>query len=213
MPTFSAMKTYVAKRLLDPNGTAVSADDVGQAINDAIDYWKFRRFWFNEINDTATLTAEDPVFPVPSDFLVPAMDDDGFNIRYGNIVYPLVKITQSQFDGIFLTNGYGLPSWYARVGQEYKCYPIPDQAYTVGRHYLRDYDALVNPSDTNDFTDNASRLINLWALANLSAELRQDDKMETYYRSAADNEYKNLMVMTRKSNASGKLSINSFLTN
>jgi hypothetical protein len=207
------MKTYVSKRLLDPSNTSVSLDDVGAAINDSIAYWKFRRFWFNEVYDTATLTAQDPNFPYPTDFLVPSMDSGGFNIQYGNIIYPLSKITQAQFDGLFLTNGYGLPSWYARVGQEYKCYPIPDQAYVVGRHYLRDYAALANDGDTNDFTDNASRLINLWALANLSAELRQDDKMETYYRSASDDEYQNLLVMTRKSNASGKIVINSFLTN
>ncbi len=211
MPTFSAMKEYVSKRLLDPNKTAVSAEDVGEAINDAIAYWKFRRFWFNEVNDTATLTAQDPTFPVPSDFLVPSLDDNGFNIQYSNITYPLIKITQSQFDGVFLDNGFGRPKWYARVGQEYQCYPIPDIAYTVGRHYLKDYAALVNDTDTNDFTDNASRLINLWTLANLSGELRQDDKMETYYRSAANNEYNNLLVMTRKSNASGKLSVNSLL--
>jgi len=214
MPTFSQMKTYVSKRLLDPNNTAVSSDDVGEAINASISYWKFRRFWFNEVSDTATLTAQDPSFPYPADFLVPATDDDGFNIQYSNMRYPLDKISQAQFDGLFLDNGFGIPRWYARIGSdEFQCYPIPDQNYTVARHYLRDYAPLVLDADTNDFTDFASRLINLWALANLSAELRQDDKMEAYYRSASNDEYDNLLVMTRKSNASGKLTISSFLTN
>jgi hypothetical protein len=212
MSTFGEMQSYVSKRLLDPNNISVSSSDVAQAINDAISYWKFRRFWFNEVSDTATMTAQDPSFPYPSDFLVPATKDDGFNIHYSAMRYPLAKITQQQYDGLFLTNGYGIPRWYARIGnEEYKCYPIPDQAYTVGRHYLKDYDALVNTSDTNDFTENADRLINLWALANLSAELRQDDKMEAYYRQAANDEYRNLRVMTNKANGTGKLTIYSNL--
>jgi hypothetical protein len=214
MANFSSMITYIAKRLIDPNNTAVSTDDIGQAINDAISYWKFRRFWFNEVNDTATLTAQDGSFPYPDDFLVPSQQDDGFNIQYGNMRYPLVKITSGQYDALFLNNGYGLPRWYARLASgQYQCYPLPDRDYVVGRYYLKDYADLTNATgqDTNDFTDHAPRLIELWALANLSAELRQDDKMEAYYRSGAADEYRNLRVMTNKANGTGKLVIKSKL--
>lgn len=212
MSTFAQMKTYVSARLIDPNNQAVSGSQVGDALNDAIRYWKFRRFWFNEVADSATLTAQDPSFPYPSDFLVPVLDNDGFYIQYSNVRYPLNKISEPQYDALFLSNGYGLPAWYARMGSdEYQCYPIPNLNYTVGRHYLRDYDDLSADGDTNDFTDNAARLIETWALANLSGELRQDDKMETYYRSAAKDEYRNLCVMNDKVNGSGKLTIGSTL--
>lgn len=212
MATFAQMKTYVSKRLIDASNTAVSSSDVGDALNDAVTYWKFRKFWFNEVDDTATLTAYSGNFPYPTDFLVPASNDDGFNIQYSNMRYPLAKISQSQYDGIFLNNGFGLPRLYARIGDtEYQCYPLPDQNYTVGRHYLKDYVALSADSDTNDFSTYATRMIELWALANLSAELRQDDKMESYYRAAAQDEYKNLMVLTAKKNSTGRLTINSRL--
>lgn len=212
MATFADMQTYVSKRLIDANNTAVSLSDVGDALNEAVSYWKFRRFWFNEVQDTATLTAQDPNFPYPSDFLCPVAKLDGFNIQWSNMRYPLAKLTSAQYDGIYLNNGFGLPRFYARMGNtEYQCYPIPDQNYTVGRHYLRDYVPLVADGDTNDFSVYAPRLIELWALANLSGELRQDDKMESYYRSAAENEYKNLLVLTGKKNSTGKLVINSRL--
>lgn len=212
MATLLEMRVYISKRLIDVNNVAVSTSDVDGAINDAIKYWKFRRFWFNEAYDTATLTAQDPSFPYPDDFLVPALDDDGFNIQYSAMRYPLMKISEAQYDGLFLSNGYGIPRWYARMGDdEYKCYPIPDQAYTVGRHYLRNYDALSADGDTNDFTDNADRLIELWSLANLSGELRQDDKMEAYYRQASADEYRNLRVMSDKVNGTGKLTLQSKL--
>lgn len=211
MATFGSIQTGVSKRLIDANNVAVSLSDVASSINDAISYWKFRRFWFNETFDTATLTAQSGVIPLGAEFLVPSTDDDGFVIEYSAMRYPLVKITQQEYDALYLTNGYGLPTWYARVGQDYVCYPLPDQNYTVRRHYIKEYQPLVSSGDTNDFTNYASRLITLWTCANMSAEFRQDDKMEAYYRKASEDEYKNLRVMSDKSNGTGKLSLYSNL--
>lgn len=90
-------------------------------------------------------------------------------------------------------------------------YPLPDRAYTVNVHYLKEYEPLVADSDTNDFTEKANRLILLWATANLTAEFRQDDKMETYFRGAAEDEYRQLRVMNDKMNGSGKLTLDSNL--
>jgi hypothetical protein len=212
MATFGSMQSYIAKRLIDPSGTAVDSSDIQEAINNSIAYWKLRRFWFNEVSDKDTLTAQSASFPYPADFLMPALKDDGFYIEYANVRYPLVKIEQTVYDALYLANGYGLPRWYARTGnQEYQVYPIPNLNYTVGRHYLKEYNDLVNASDTNDFTINASRLVNLWALANLVTELRQDVAMGDYYRAAAQNEYRNLRVRTDKENATGKVTIYSQL--
>lgn len=212
MPTFGTIQTSVSRRLLDTNNVAVSLSDVKQAINDAISYWKFRRFWFNETDGTiGTLTAQSDNITLPSGFLVPATDFSGFYIDYSSTRYPLTKISQQQFNSIYLTNGFGLPISYARVNGGYKCYPIPDQNYSYGGNFLKDYVALVADSDTNDFTDNADRLIYLWALANLAGELRQDEKMETYYRGAANNEYNNHQIMTAKTNATGTLTNHSLL--
>lgn len=213
MATLAELQSQVSSRLLDPQNVAVPLASVTAAINDAIAYWKFRRFWFNEVHDTAILTAQDPDFPYPDDFLVPALQDDGFYIQYSGIRYPLSKVSESYYDARFLSTGYGLPKFYARIGDdEYQCYPIPDSNYTVGRHYLRDYEDLSSDSDTNDFTEKAPRLIMLWATANLTGELRQDDKMEGYFRAAAQDEYRQLRVMTDKANSAGRLTLYSSLT-
>ena len=211
MATLADVQSAVSERLLDPGNEAVSAASVVSSINDSIAYWKFRRFWFNEVRDTATLTQSVGTIPLPSDFLVPVSDDDGFAIEYSNMRYPLRKVSQQEYDGAYLDNGFGLPRTYARIGQEYKVFWLPDQNYTISRHYLKDYAALVAPTDENDFLVYATRLITLWTLANLSAELRQDDKMEAYYRSAANDELNNLNRMTMKSNGTGRLSLSTFL--
>lgn len=208
MSNLGDMKAYVAKRLIDPSNTAVSGDDITEAINNAIRYWKFRRFWFNEVNDTATLTTGSSDFPYPTDFLVPVIKDGGFVVNYGGVNWPLAKLDMPNFDAVYLDNGYGLPRWYARNGDlEYKCYPIPNSDYTVRRHYLKDYVALSADADTNDFTDNAARLIQLWALADLWAELRQDQDSSKYYREACKDEYRQLQVMTDKANSAGKVTL------
>jgi hypothetical protein len=210
MADLGTIQSYVSTRLIDPSGTAVSAADVIIGINESIQYWKHRRFWFNEVNDTSTLTAGSADFPYPTDFLMPALKDDGFAVEYGNIRYPLAKVTKQQGDNLYIANAQGLPRWYWRAAdQEYQCFPIPNLAYTVQRHYLKEYDDLVTSTETNDFTDHAERLIKLWTLANLTQEIRQDTEQATYFREAAQDEYENLQIMTNKSNASGRLTIHS----
>jgi hypothetical protein len=213
MATFGEMQTYVSARLLDVNNIAVSASSVAGAINDAMRYWKYRRFWFNTADTTVTLVAEDPTIYLDSvtDFLVEMPMDDGFVIEYSGMRYPLQKRNPRDFDNIYLTQGYGLPEIYTIKSGVYSCYSIPDQAYDCRVYYLKQYTDLQANSDTNDFTDNANRLLCLWALANLHAELRQDDKMEAYYRAAAKDEYAQLGVMNMKVNSPGHLTLHSYL--
>jgi len=211
--TFSDIITAVSKRLIDPSNTAVDVSDVKAAINEATSFWKFRRFWFNEVTDTTTLTAQDPNMSFPAaTCMLPAFGSDGFYIIYSNLRYPLRKETAQVYDDVYLSNGFGIPRIYSAIGGVgYQCYPIPDRDYTLGRHYLKEYTDLVNNADTNDFTVNASRLLTLRALKTLSMEIRQDGNAYNYYDAAEAAEYKNLMVRTTKQNASGSLSIASMI--
>lgn len=213
MATFGAMKTWVSKRLQDPNNTAVSASDVGDLINMALSYWKNDRFWFNEITDTTTLAQSDPAVPLPSDWLCPSIDD-AFVIEYSGIRYPLKKVSESQYNAMYLSNGIGQPWWYARLASsdEYQVYPIPDRDYTLLRFYLKDYDDFSSDSDSNDFSDKANILLQYTAAAYGSRDFRQDLNMYQAFMDRANNEYENLLVTTRKDNATGSLTITSMLT-
>lgn len=207
MATFGELQTSVSKRLLDANNTAVSSSDVATALNDAIAYWKFRRFWFNEAEYTSNLTANDDLIPLATDFLLPAYDDNSFFIDYSAMRYVLKKRKSMQFDSQYLSNAFGLPYSYSNLSGAWRCYYIPDQGYSITSRYLKDYAEIeqTNYQATNDFITNAPRLILLWACANLVAELRQDEKMEQYYRAASENEYNQLQVRTAKTNSSGRL--------
>ena len=212
MATFGEMQSYVSKRLLDSNNTAVSLPDVAYAINESIRYWKFRRLWFNTaVDDTLTLTAQTPTIALPSDFLVEAPSPAGLVINWNEARYPLHKEQPHEFDAVFLSNGFGLPFMYTVKNGVYYCYSVPDQDYPITFYYLKQYEELSGSNETNEFTIYADRLINLWALANLHAELRQDEKMEAYFRAAANAEFENLALMTGQVNNTGHLTIHSCL--
>lgn len=212
MATFGAMKTFVSKRLQDPSNTAVSASDVGELINMALSYWKNTRFWFNEATDTTTLTAQNASIPLPDDWLCPALDQGNFVIEYSGIRYPLYKISEPLYNAQYLSNGIGQPFNYARIASdEYQVYPIPDRDYTLRRFWLRDYDDFASDSDTNDFSDNAAALLQYTAAAWGSRDFRQDSDMYKAFWDQALMEEKDLLVTTRKDNATGSLTLSSSL--
>lgn len=212
MATFAQMKTWVSKRLQDPDNTAVSSDDVGELINQAQSYWKNVRFWFNERTDTTTLTQGNPSIPLPTDWLVPSIDD-AFVIEYSGIRYPLKKVSESQYNAMYLSNGIGQPWWYARLANdEYQVYPIPDRDYTLRRFLVKNYDDFTADGDENDFSINSPRLLQYTAAAYGSRDFRQDMDMYTAFFKEATLEEENLLVTTRKDNATGSLTITSMLT-
>ena len=205
MSTFSELKTRIAKKLLDPNNVAVSAEDVGLAINDAIDFWKEKKFWFNETSQSVTLTVDDPEITMPSDFLF-EIDTGGFIISYANTEWELKKVHVSEYEAND-TAGKGLPYIYTYKGGSWLVYYYPDQAYSLVITYIKDYADLVNDADTNDFTLQAKRLIEYEALSRLYAEFRQDEKMEAYYSNRAKSERNNLRDRTSKVSGTGTLTI------
>lgn len=213
MTTFASLKTTVSRKLQDPNNTAVSAADVGTAINDAINYWKFRRFWFNEassLNNVLPAQTSDITSLLPSDFLV-ELPENGFTIPYSQITYPLEKVSPQQFDDDSIDNGYGLPFEYTWRAQKYYIYFSPQITYALNIYYLKDYDALSGASDTNDFTEFADQLIIYETLSRLSGEDRQDLQMDNTYAAKAEREYTNLTQRSFKQTGSGRLDVDTIL--
>lgn len=211
MATFGEMKTFVSKRLQDPNNTAVSSSDVGDLINQAQDYWKNTRFFFNEATDTTTLLQNDPTIPLPADFLCPSTDN-AFVIEYSGIRYPLSKLNETAYNAVYLSNGVGQPWWYSKQADAgYQVYPIPDRDYTLRRFWLRDYADFSSDSDTNDFSTNAANLLKYTASAYGSRDFRQDNDMYSAFWAQAKMELQSLLVTTRKDNATGSLTITSIL--
>lgn len=213
MATFGELITSCSKRLLDTSNVAVSTSDVADALNAAIKFYKFQRLWFNESYEGTTLSEASTEITLPSDFLV-EMPEDGFTIVDNDTRYTLQKVDSAEFNRQ-KTDGTGLPYIYVYRGGAYEIYYIPDQDYTLEIRYLKDYPPFATDGtgngQSNDFTIYADQLILYDALSRLHGELRQDEKMETYYSARAKNELDNLQLRTRKQNSSGVLTVESIL--
>lgn len=211
MATFSQMKTWVSKRLQDPNNTAVSSDDVGDMINQALHYWKNERFTFNEITDTMTLLQGDPQVYLTADWFLPSINDS-FVLEYSGIRYPLRKISETMYNAFFLSNGVGQPWYFSRQANTgFQVYPIPDRDYTLRLFYLRDYDDFSADGDENDFSIYAPELLQYSALAYGTRDFRQDLTMYDSFWQQALKEEQNLLTNARKANATGAVTIYSML--
>ena len=209
MPTFAQIRTKVSKKLIDPNNTAISAADVGDAINDAIAYWKHKTFWFNQSTGTTRLDSSAGTsggLEMPEDFLYEDLNS-GFVIYDAGNRYILQKKTNFDFDVHAQGDVTGVPSIYTYRYGAYEIAPAPDQDYVLTIYYTQDYDPLVADSDTNDFTEYADQLITYEALGRLSGEDRQDLEMNNTYMAKADREYRSLMSRTAMQTATGTLSI------
>jgi len=213
MATFSQMKTWVSKRLQDLNNTAVSSDDVGALINEALSYWKNERFYFNEIetDPPLTLSKGDAAVPLPDDWLCPSIDDC-FVIQYSGIRYPLRKISETMYNAFYLSNGVGQPWYFAKLATAgYQVYPIPDRDYDLIAYYIKDYPDFVADGDTNDFSEKATNLLQYTAAAYGSRDFRQDMQMYQAFWAQAMIEENNILATTRKNNATGAVIIYSML--
>ncbi len=212
MPTFAQLKAKVALKLQDPNNTAVSEASVGDAINDAVRFWRYQRFWFNEASATITIPqgTQNITSLLPNDFLY-EFQENAFVIAYDSMFYNLAKVSPYDFDREQLTNGYGIPYIYTYRNQQYQIYFLPDQNYTANVYYLKDYAELVGASDTNDFTTYADELLVYEALSSLSGENRQDLQMSNTYAAMADREAKNLITKTFKQTNLGRLEVETII--
>ena len=86
-----------------------------------------------------------------------------------------------------------------------------DAVQNVRRFYLRDYEEFDSDSDTNDFSTYGRNLLQYTAAAFGSRDFRQDMDMFNAFMKQAQDEYQNLLVTTRKDNATGSLTVTSTL--
>jgi hypothetical protein len=221
--TFGTLQSRISARLIDPSNVAVSASNVAQAINDAVAFWKTRMFYFNQNTANLTLDVNDPYIlgygntkssypsaPVlPQDFLFED-PDNGFTIPYNNLTYKIEKVSQAIYDNANI-RGNGLPYIYCFRQGNYEIYFFPQIAYTCKVNYFKDYQPLVNSTDTNDFTNYADKLIEYDAIGRLLADLRLDDERAEKFFARAQSEYTNLKSRSRKQNATGRLEVESIL--
>ena len=152
-----------------------------------------------------TLVTDNPeVTNFPTDYQKPL---EGFcSIFYSQQYWKVTKVLPSIYDAENI-QGKGIPYIITERAGKWYVYFIPDQDYTMQLYYLKDYAALQDDSDTNDFTEEAPALMRYDALSRLYGELKQDEKMEAYYTARAQAEFDVLKQQTQSRQRTGYLEI------
>lgn len=212
MADFGTLKSSITRKLSDGDLVDPTQTEIGTAINSTINFYRKKRFWFNEQIFTTILNVDDPIVPnIPSDFgqiIIP----NGLSILDSNIFYPLVKITPLEYDSINVF-GQGLPRFYTFRDNQFELYNFPDKAYQIKLYYYKKYVDLTNNTDTNDFTDNADRLVEAKSLADLFRDFREGFERTQIYENLARDEFNNLMDETYERSARGELATENIIDN
>lgn len=202
MADFITLKNLISAKL---NEDYLSTQ-VGDQINSTIRYLSRLHFWFNESVTTIPLVVGNPVVPsLPTDFFF-EVPNGGLTINYSNSRFTLTKITPIEYN--FRNNeGLGLPKFYTERNGELQVYFFPDVNYNLELRYIKSYPDLVNDNDTNDWSNNAERLIEYRTLADMYLDYRKDDQMFAIYNGRYEQELLQLKKMNNN-----RLGSNSLLT-
>jgi hypothetical protein len=217
MATFGLLRTRITQKIsqdyLNEAATGAPESLVGQAINDAVEYYSRMNFWFNTgYNTSTTLTVGDPLLTAPSDLLY----IKNLDVLDGNKSYSISKISNEEYSAMD-AQATGRPFAYTQIGDEFYLYFYPDRALQVQLTYIKSYPAMSNDSDFNDFTVNAPQLIEAHALMELYLDARHSDGTPSTLRASYEQKtamhLRNIQLVNRQRTTTGRVAVSSMLTN
>jgi len=201
MSDYGTMQARIAR---DLRRTTI-ADDIKNAILDAIKVEEIRHYWFNEGRTSATTIADNPYLSVPTNFLHP------IHLEYydSNAWVPIQDeaYTQIVYDdpGPIWT---GRPQAYSMFASQVRLMPTPDAAYPVKMHFVKQLPTLTSDSDSNSWMTEAEILIRQTAKAIVCEDIIKGsaaEKEAPRYRTLAGYARDKLDFETLQRRRSGRL--------
>lgn len=205
MATLSGLRTLIAGKLADGNLIDPTSAQIDAQINSTIEYYETDAFWYSEaITALSTVAGNAVLSGIPSDFkqiIIP----NGLTVIEGQVHYPLQKLTPLEYESIFVDNAQGLPRAYTYRNDQFELWYTPDKIYTVNLFYRKTYADLVGDGDSNDFTNNAARLVEYKTMADLLRDYRSDEERAARYDVRVEFEYNKIKKETNNRTAIGEL--------
>lgn len=206
MATLSELRTLISNKLADGNLVDPTSAQIDAQINSTIEYYETDAFWFSEEIATLSTVAGTAVLDISSvtDFKQEIMPN-GLTVIEGQVHYPLRKLTPLEYESVFIDDAEGLPRAYTYREGQFELWYTPDRVYTVKLFYRKSYADLVDDGDSNDFTNNAARLIEYKTLADLLRDYRSDNERALLYDSRVEVEYNKIKKQTNNRTVTGYL--------
>jgi len=206
MATLSGLRTLISSKLADGNLIDPTSAQIDAQINSTIEFYETDAFWFSEAIATVSTVAGNPELFIGSvtDFkqiIIP----NGLTIIEGQVHYPLVKLSPLEYESIFIEDAQGLPRAYTFRENKFELWYTPDKVYSVKLFYRKTYADLTTDGSSNDFTNNAARLIEYKTLADLLRDYRSDEQRALMYDSRVEIEYNKIKKQTNNRTVTGTL--------
>ena len=207
MSTFGTMKSRIAREMKRGELSA-SSSAVQDSILSAIEYFKRKRFYFNEFNDVTAPSSASQTYMSLSSFGIRPILLDSVKGVIGNRDYPLTAKTWQAIDSIDAGQWYGFPEWYSIHTEKLRLYPPPNNAYVVriaGIKDLTEVSASATSNATNPWVDDAEQMIRCQAKGYLFRDALRNVALGQQFRADANDSFRELSKETRAKTPVGRL--------
>lgn len=168
MTTFGAMTTRIADETLRSD----LVTQIGNAIRSAVAEYRAERFWFNEASAQTATTAGDDVITPPAGLV----RVDFVEAVQNGTRYRLDPVSFEERQAMSASATQGPPRAWAGYRDKILLYPVPDGAYPLWLHHLRDLPALEADTDSNAWLTEAGDLIRQAAKRILYSDVVDDER-------------------------------------
>jgi len=173
--------------------------EIGEAINDAIEYYDRRNFWFLEGSQTISVAAGTPNVPAP--FLnIRLACGNGPNGEFDLCIASYDDLKQNLIGG-----QQGQPSQIAILGGVLHFNPVPNTAITIELTGRQKQGPLVNPTDTNAWMTEGQALIRYRALSYLYDTVLLENDRAAAFASREQDEYLQIKRESNRIQATNKI--------
>ena len=127
-------KTILKARIADDLARSDLTVQIGEAIDDAINHYKEKRFFWNETRLATFVTvAGTSTYTSSEDADIPLFVElDAVMLNDGTNTYNLRLVTPEEIEGLLDSSASsGRPYNYSYYEESFRLYPIPDAVYTV----------------------------------------------------------------------------------
>lgn len=128
-------QTILKARIADDIARSDLTTQIGEAITDAINFYKSRRFYFSETRSSTWVTvAAQSTYTSADDADIPLFlkIDEMWLYDSSSVAHPLTRYDANDIEGLLDNNAStGMPYSYAYIERSFHFYPIPDGVYTI----------------------------------------------------------------------------------
>ncbi len=206
MATLSELRTLISNKLADGDVIDPNSAQIDAQINSTIEYYETDAFWFSEEIAALATVAGTVTLDISgvTDFKQEILPN-GLTLVNGSVHFPLKKLTPLQYESRFIDGAQGQPVAYTYRKSQFELWYTPDAVYTVNLFYRKTYADLSTDGSSNDFTNNAARLIEYKTLADLLRDYRSDEERAAFYDALVEREYNRIKKQTNNRTVTGYL--------